>query len=144
PGLHLVLRRRRPARPGRRRPGGHLRPPAAPLRRHDRRLLRGTHRAAPVAAAAGRALGDGWAGHRGARRDGRRGPAGPDAGAVAAAAGIRAGSAHRAVRGPMTGDPWTPANDVERELRDAADAGDTSRLLAILAVAPLVLPGFTE
>lgn len=44
----------------------------------------------------------------------------------------------------MTGDPWTPANDVERELRDAADAGDTSRLLAILAVAPLVLPGFTE
>ncbi|MBX6723437.1 MAG: SseB family protein, partial [Dactylosporangium sp.] len=44
----------------------------------------------------------------------------------------------------MTGDVWVPANEVERRLREAAEAGDASQVLAILATAPLVLPGFAE
>ncbi|WP_326558406.1 SseB family protein [Micromonospora sp. NBC_01796] len=40
--------------------------------------------------------------------------------------------------------PWAPANEVERRLRDAADAGDIPELMGILAGAPLYLPGFRD
>jgi hypothetical protein len=44
----------------------------------------------------------------------------------------------------MTTDAWMPANGVERQLRDAVDAGDPAEVMRILAVAPLVLPGFRD
>ncbi|GAA4728303.1 SseB family protein [Phytohabitans rumicis] len=40
--------------------------------------------------------------------------------------------------------PWTPANDVERRLHDAVRAGDQAQVMRILAVSPLVVPGFAS
>jgi hypothetical protein len=39
---------------------------------------------------------------------------------------------------------WTPANDVERELQEAVGAGDIGAVMRILAVAPLVVPGYRD
>jgi SseB protein N-terminal domain len=38
--------------------------------------------------------------------------------------------------------PWTPANDVERELHDAVAGGELADVVQVLALAPLFLPGF--
>ncbi|MFC0531059.1 SseB family protein [Phytohabitans kaempferiae] len=39
---------------------------------------------------------------------------------------------------------WTPSNDVERELQEAVADGDTGAVMRILALAPLVVPGFRD
>lgn len=39
---------------------------------------------------------------------------------------------------------WAPANDVERELEQAVGGGDIRAVMRILAVAPLVVPGFRD
>lgn len=44
----------------------------------------------------------------------------------------------------MSESAWAPANDVERELEQAVGDGDINAVMRILAVAPLVVPGYRD